>query len=184
MSYNQTLNINFGSNKSFRGFPPISDLKFFYHKPEPDTKRWLTDRNFIVKVIDKITEKSQKIKIEEIWSLYTYHILKYFPTIKSPQITSNSINQLIYLNYDAIFSKSSKLDDGYNLNQVFNDLIKLSLCKMIKDINNLKINNNEKEKQKYEKLKDELIKKVLDTFEAKKNSKDLESVIENTNGIH
>jgi hypothetical protein len=55
---------------------------------------------------------------------------------------------------------------------------------MIKDINNLKINNNEKEKQKYEKLKDELIKKVLDTFEAKKNSKDLESVIENTNGIH
>ena len=42
---------------------------------------------------------------------------------------------------------------------------------MIKEINNLQLKNYEKEKQKYEKLKEELTKRALDTFEAKKNSR-------------
>ncbi|CAF0742704.1 unnamed protein product [Brachionus calyciflorus] len=167
--YNQNVSFIMGMNNRFRAFPQITDLKKFYEIKDVDFKKWLS-RNFLEKIKDKIWSNKDE-KIYRIIEIYNTSIISNFPKINSTQISSTLINHLIYLVYDSLFDRTSPLNDSYNFVQVFNDLMKYTLCEMIKNIDQIQRQNFDTEKNKYIKFKSDLINKALNTFRSKYDSR-------------
>lgn len=96
--------------------------------------------SFIGKILNKVGSAFSSTNREVIntgditLELFLKYIDPNFPTINSNQITSTLVNELIYLIYEKLFNRLSQAFDQRVTFQIFSPLMKLALCKMVYQI--------------------------------------------------